>query len=450
MKTIIRKIVATVTMTLALGVTYAQLKITGEVRPRMEYRHGFKTLADSGQHNAIFVDQRTRINFDYKKDRIQFKVSLQDVRVWGSQSQLVGNEDMGISIHEAWGLANMNDNWALKFGRQELSYDDQRIFGSVGWAQQARSHDAVLFQYRNDKLKMDFGGAYNQDKAQMMTTSYTVAKSYKAMQYLWANYKVNDEFNFSVLALGVGQEVGFTNTLGQADYQDNYTLTAGTRLVYKKGKFGAAMNAYYQMGSTNTWPAMDVSAYNFDIDLSYQVADPIKLTIGFEMLSGNSQTDTSSSALNTQNAFNPYFGTNHKFNGYMDYFYVGNHNGSVGLNDIYLRVDYKHEKFSAGLTGHAFMANADILDIPWLFDPANTNGDIRAMSPYLGAEIDIFGAFKIAPGATCKVGYSHMLGTESMEAIKGGSFDNAISNWGYVMIIIKPTLFEQKEKKEEK
>lgn len=439
MKTILKKGLALTALLLAAGTTYSQIKISAEVRPRMEYRHGFKTLPDSAQKSAAFVDQRTRLNLDYKKDRITCRVVLQDVRTWGSQKQLVNNEDFGVSVHEAWAAAELNDSWQVKMGRQELSYDDHRILGNVGWAQQARSHDALLFKFEQNNLKLDIGGAFNQNKPQLTTTSYTVAGSYKTLQYLWGNYKFSKEFNASFLAMGVGQQVNYININGEDDFQDNYTLTTGTRMVYKKEKFGLAFNGYYQLGSTNTWPAMNVSAYNLALDLSYQIADPFKLTLGFEMLSGNSQTDTTATYNNTQHAFNPYFGTNHKFNGYMDYFYVGNHIGNVGLNDIYLRLDYKHDKFTAGITGHAFMANADVLDTQELID----NGNITAMNPYLGAEIDVFGSFDIAPGAKCKLGYSQLIGTSTMEAIKGGD-RNEIANWGYVMVIFKPTLFEQK------
>jgi hypothetical protein len=33
-------------------------------------------------------------------------------------------------------------------------------------------------------------------------------------------------------------------------------------------------------------------------------------------------------------SFNSLYGTNHKFNGWVDYFYVGNHAESIGLVDI--------------------------------------------------------------------------------------------------------------------
>jgi len=117
MKTIVKKGLAFAIMSLAAGTMYAQFKISGEIRPRMEYRNGFKKLASTTSKNAAFIDQRTRLNFDYKKDRIQFKVVLQDVRVWGSQSQLNGNEDFGVSIHEAWGQASLNKNFSVRFGR---------------------------------------------------------------------------------------------------------------------------------------------------------------------------------------------------------------------------------------------------------------------------------------------------------------------------------------------
>ena len=46
----------------------------------------------------------------------------------------------------------------------------------------------------------------------------------------------------------------------------------------------------------------------------------------------------------------------------MDQFYVGNHAGNVGLNDIYLKINYKHEKYTLGLDKHSFAANGKVKD----------------------------------------------------------------------------------------
>ena len=64
--------------------SYSQLTISGELRPRAEYRNGYKTLTPDDSEAALFVSQRTRLNTMYSTDDYTFFVSFQDVRVWGS------------------------------------------------------------------------------------------------------------------------------------------------------------------------------------------------------------------------------------------------------------------------------------------------------------------------------------------------------------------------------
>lgn len=40
-------------------------------------------------------------------------------------------------------------NYALKMGRQELIYDDQRLLGNLDWGNLTISHDALLLKYEN-------------------------------------------------------------------------------------------------------------------------------------------------------------------------------------------------------------------------------------------------------------------------------------------------------------
>jgi hypothetical protein len=44
------------------------VKISAEVRPRYEYRHGFKTLFPDDQTAANFISQRTRLNGFFAND----------------------------------------------------------------------------------------------------------------------------------------------------------------------------------------------------------------------------------------------------------------------------------------------------------------------------------------------------------------------------------------------
>ena len=132
------------------------------------------------------------------------------------------------------------------------------------------------------------------------------------------------------------------------------------------------------------------------------------------------------------NSFAPLFGTNHKFNGWMDYFYVGNHAGSVGLTDLFAKVGYQKDKFSALLIPHFFMSAATIID-----------GAGNEMDNYLGTEIDIAFGYKIAKTINLKAGYSHMLATDSMEILKGGD-SGVTNNWAWIMFTFKPNLFSYK------
>src|SRR5690606_24357696 len=113
---------------IGLGMTiYAQdFEVSAELKPRFEYRHGYKTLAVDSVDAAAFVSQRTRLNLRYNSETFNAYISLQNVRVWGDVPTLAASDKNGTSIHEAWAEVYLNNQFSLKFGRQEISYDDQR------------------------------------------------------------------------------------------------------------------------------------------------------------------------------------------------------------------------------------------------------------------------------------------------------------------------------------
>ncbi|MDZ7693048.1 MAG: hypothetical protein U5K69_18325 [Balneolaceae bacterium] len=108
---------------LLVNTAVGQFTLSGELRPRTELRHGYKTLPAEGAEAAFFTEQRSRLNLDYSKDLYEIGLSVQDVRIWGSQSQL-NKTDGRFSVHQAWGQVNFNETFSLKAGRQELVYDD--------------------------------------------------------------------------------------------------------------------------------------------------------------------------------------------------------------------------------------------------------------------------------------------------------------------------------------
>ncbi len=453
-------IVAIAAFLMMAQMTIAQFTLSGEYRPRAEYRHGFKTLPGADQDAAFFIDQRSRLNVDFQNKGFRTFFSLQDIRTWGSTSQL-NSTDGFTSVHQAWFEAFLNEKISFKAGRQEIVYDDHRIFGSVGWAQQARSHDAAILKIKtSDKFQVHLGGAFNQNGPGMVGTYYTVPKNYKSMLFLWARITPSENFGASLLFLNNTTQPSATmdvlDTLGNVigsttEWINVSSQTVGARLNYKKNKLKANANVYYQMGSATSaygfndegegeWTDTDLAAYLAGVDVAYQVSDAFGINAGFEMQSGNSQTDTSNAAVIQQNAFSPFYGTNHKFNGHMDYFYVGNHGGSVGLMDIFVGAKFKKNKNVVALTAHMFSAAADVLDQEKFVE----DGTYNAMSSSLGTEFDFSYARPLAEGVTMKLGYSHLLGTETLQAIKGGDFEET-ANWGYLMVIVKPTFFTTKK-----
>lgn len=403
-----------------------QFNVTGQYMGRGEYRHGYQTLADTNQKGTGFVSQRARIGAEYKAPKYTLVVNAQDIRVWGSDAGLAPDTKGFFSIFEAYGEVFIKPTFSIKAGRQTIAYDDDRIFGSLDWAMQARRHDAMLLKYRGKEWSADLGLAYNQNAESNKFIQYT-NPNYKCMQHLWINHKKKD-YNISALFLNTGYTSSRMNvTTNKLDTFIANMQTMGLRGEVKSGKqLTFSGYAYYQYGKTQL--NKDIGAYDLNLEIRYKPLDILDMSLGAEWISGTSQVDT---VHKMNRSFNPLFGTNHRFNGYMDYFYVGNHINTVGLNDNYFNIHINKDRFLGGLGVHYFNAAADIRD--------KTKGVTDALpSRYLGTELDFTLCYQIADGVALQSGYSHYLGSEGLRALRGVSSLTPISNWAYAMLLIRP------------
>lgn len=380
----------------------AQFTLSGEFRPRTEISHGYKSLAFEDQDASTITAQRTRLNVGFSNEFIRTSLVFQDVRRWGNQPQLVSNEDYAVSVHQAWAEVLFSPEFSLKAGRQELVYDDSRILGNVGWAHQARSHDVALFKYEKD-FKLHFGIAHHEN-GDLTNSDYDGPDAYKDMQFVWFNNKW-EKASLSLLLLNNG-----VPTLENGEQKTKFSQTVGGRIASNIGAVKVASNLYYQTGEHIS--GRDISALNFLAEASMDA-----FTLGFEHLSG---TDYSES---DYKSFTPFYGTNHKFNGFMDYFFVGNHMGSVGLNDLYLKYKYTKDKIGFNAHLHYFAAAAEI---------------VSDADKYLGTELDLSLSWAVNPMANISFGFSSMFAGDSMEILKGGD-SSATHYWGYVMLSVTPS-----------
>jgi len=185
--------------------SYAQFTIDGQLIQRAEYRHGYNVPIIENQDAGKFIAQRFRLQALYeKKDLFTLYMSVQDVRTWGSTSQ-VKVTDTFLSVHEAWGSTKLGANTELKLGRQELNYDNGRFLGALDWALQGRSHDIALLAYEKDATKLHLGLAYNMNDISNTKVPYTVLNQYKAAQLFRLESQV-DKYSIAFLVWNDGRQ----------------------------------------------------------------------------------------------------------------------------------------------------------------------------------------------------------------------------------------------------
>lgn len=391
-----------------------------QLRPRFEYRNGYKSLLQEGQEGTSQISQRSRLNFNYKQDDLSVKLTFQNTRTWGDVPTTTTADKNGVAIFEAWAQYNLTEKWSARAGRQVLSYDNQRIMGEIDWLQQGQSHDALMISFHPKNHQLDMGLAYNSNAENLVQTPYTIA-NYKAMQYAWYHTQVSD-LGVSLLMLNTGYEYANTAKELLVDYKQTF----GTYLTYKTKKIDSNLGLYGQTGKSTD---KQVSAWYVGANLGYSITDKFKAGLGYEFLSGKSMDDGSS----VIKSFNPIFGTNHAFNGYMDYFYVGNHLNSVGLQDAYLKLNYNVKKWQFALIPHVFSAPNKVINLAG-----------EKMDSYLGTEVDFTAGYNFKKDITLTGGYSQMFGSKTLEVLKNGDAGHT-NNWAWLMISINPRIFTLKK-----
>lgn len=155
--------------------------------------------------------------------------------------------------------------------------------------------------------------------------------------------------------------------------------------------------------------------------LGYTFLPALKLTLGYDYLSGNDGRNTN------DHAFNPLFGTHHKFYGAMDYFYASPLSISLnpGLQDAYASCQSQIGKaVNLQLTYHYFM----------------TAEKLSNLNKPIGHEIDLQISVRLAKDATLTAGYSTMLGTETLDVLKGG-YHESWQDWAWLTLNVSPRIF---------
>lgn len=392
------------------------IKVDAEIRSRAEYRAGFQEpLADT--LNPAFVNNlRTRLNFSYGSEKVKAKLSLLDTRVFGKTE--VGNTGQGVGILEAWGEYGFTPAFSFSIGRQGLEYDDKRLFSYNNWSNTLGAHDILLLKYNSETWNIHAGSAYNNagDALYEGITPYTV--SYKTLNFIRA------EKNFGLLSASAL----WINDSYQSGTENNVTTsfrnTAGGNLwlTDKKKPFTFLATGYYQFGHDKT--NNDLSAYLLAIKAEQKLNNKYSLQLGGDWFSGSANSIEAGKS----NTFNKLYGTNHAFNGSIEYW---RNLPSHGLIDVFAGVTAKlFPKFDINLTYHYFLTEKEI----------NADG-----TKSIGSEIDITANYTLNNQFSLQGGWSTYLTNKGTDILKKKTgIDTRFPHWAYIQLTFKPVFFDKK------
>ena len=401
-------------------------KVDADLRNRIEYRDGYKKLASDASDPTTLVFQRGRIAFSFKADSFQVQLSFQDARIWGQNGNT--SEANTAGIHESWFRYWVNPALSVKVGRQEISYDDQRILAAPDWSPVGKSYDAGLLIWEKPESRFfaNLGGGINRTGDDLVLSDYS--KDYfRFFTVGYAKKEIGTSSSISLLSFTEGnQKKGNAKII----YPRH---TVGSNIILTKDALSSDISVYLQHGQTET--GSDLLAGAVALKESYKVVPSGSIYIGGVYYTGTSKKELQKG---NSNSFIRLYGTAHTFHGYMDYYTKLKEMKDGGLMDLF--AGYKgalSAKWGIQVDYHYFaLAESGFVDA------AAPEGYRHVSSKALGSELDMVFTYQMAKNFTVQGGYSCMLQTSTAEKLLGVA-DGRTSHWAYFALTFKPRLFER-------
>ncbi|MEA1982895.1 MAG: hypothetical protein U9N39_05060 [Campylobacterota bacterium] len=384
---------------------FDDVKVKGQIRPRMEY----VDITDNNKGKGLAFTARTHLVATaglLGVENLTATVGIQSVNNFGYERyKSTDNGNPPYEVIKDPQFAMMSEasvdykagKTALHAGRSHVNLDNQRFIGTVGWRQVERSYDTVYAADNSiENLNIlaayvyGFQGVGAGDTAEtnsiLLNVKYKVADALTVTAY---------DYMLAVGAQGVDSDTMGLALTGKVD--------AGAKLSYR---------AEY---AVQTDPSMEYRTKDLKADASYYNLDlganisGILAGVNYEVLSGADGAG--------KTAFNPKLGTNHKFNGWADVFYVAAL-PSGGLQDANIRLGYKAKGFGKLLAVyHSFTADTAM-------DAANAPNGTETTND-LGSEIDVVyvnavPGFKNLKGLVKFASYS-----------KGAAAETGLATWNH-------------------
>jgi hypothetical protein len=401
--------------------------IDGEFRPRMEYRDGYCATLTDDKDPGLFTIQRTRLGLSFKNFRLKTRLTLQDSRTWGesgTNSEAVASSG-ATSIYEAWAELILTPGFSCQIGRQPLKYDDNRLFSASTWSNTGNAHDLALMKYAVANFQSNYGIAFNNDKAISSETAYSSAMKYRFMQFLWLSQNFNN--GVTITAIGVDEGIQATTTdVKKMNMYHTYTIGGNVGYANEKCPVSFLATAYFQAGKSSTTHTDanatvnrdDLSGYFTALKINYKILKNASLSLAADYFSGDDNTADSNCK-----TFKKLYGSDHSFNGYMDYWSTLD---TWGLTDYSVTARLGSDKKLMFETAYHYFNAAEKF---------NTN-----RGKALGSELDLTLTYVMDNTITIQGGWSTYFDNDNTKLIKNKSANASVRfpQWAYIMLNIKP------------
>lgn len=394
--------------------------IEGEIRPRTEYQDGYIKPIPKANDPGIFTSQRTRLGFSFRSGVLNTQITLQDARVFGQYG--TSSTEASTGIYEAWSELLLAPGLTFKLGRQNIKYDDNRLFSAPTWNLLGTSHELALIKYNINDYQFHLAIGYNNNKEIAIETMYTPITKYRMLSYLWLSKPIYNGVTLS----GIIIDEGLQDTVGLGNQYKkiamNQAITYGGNLQYQDDEkpLSVLITSYFQSGKNNVGLKMDGKLLAIKTD--YKFSSSLTSNLGIDYISG----DTNGNSDGKQRNFKKLYGANHHFNGTMDYW---NNPAIEGLVDYYGGIQYIiNKKLCVDGTFHVF----------------NTDTQLKSGGKDLGSELDLLLNYKMNEWTCLQGGYCMYFYSKNTSIAKGMNPTTQIRTpqYAYLSLCIKTTFFK--------
>lgn len=323
-----------------------------EVRPRGEVR----ATLDGTSDPLLSVNQRTRLGGRLSAGKkVAVEIVVEDTRLWGEELDTLKDYSAGgFDIHTGALIWKPADSVGITLGRQQISFQEERLVGAVEWTPQGRHFDAARLSLTTGALSADLVGAVVLEPDALLSTEGADTLMFRG--------------GWSPKPAIVVDALYVYDSDDHNGATERHRHTAGLYAKAGNGLISGRVEGYGQFGS-NGKSSYGTHMVGAAATFSPKSTLEPKITLWFDRLSGDD--DLADDRLTT---FEPLYQTGHKFYGRMDLFYAtpADDASGRGLHDAALKLEMAPMKTSkVNLDAHLMMKAA-------------------GQDPMLGEEVDLW------------------------------------------------------------